>query len=148
MAYSVETDVGNKAAMGTPAQEEPKFQFKFLSSWLNKRSFLLTRLPSLVVAFCGSLNLSSSWGACHSVLLYKANTVLSKIQYHITAKVEMFAAMWYRLLDKTADIDRYIYENQVLWKRWAGRGFIWHFEVSHSTFSKCATDVKFRNGLH
>lgn len=82
---------------------------KFLSSWLNKRSFLLTRLPSLVVAFCGSLNLSSSWGACHSVLLYKANTVLSKIQYHITAKVEMFAAMWYRLLDKTADIDRYIY---------------------------------------
>lgn len=137
MAYSVETDVGYKAAMDTPAQEEPKFQLKFLSFWLNKRTFVLTRLPSLMVAFCGSLNLSTSWGACQSVLLYKANTV-----YY--PKVEMFAAMWYScLLDKTADI----YENQVLWKKWAGHGFLWHLEVSHSTFSKCATHVKFRNSL-
>lgn len=105
VAYNVETDVGNKAAMDTPAQEEPKFQFKFLSSWLNKRSFVLARLPSLLWLrfFCGSLDLSSSWGACHSVLLYKAKTV-----YY--PKVEMFAARgivsWIRL-------QIYIYENQV-----------------------------------
>lgn len=49
---SVQADEENTAVTDTPDWEEPKFHFRFLlallSSWLNKRKFLLTLLTRLL----------------------------------------------------------------------------------------------------